>query len=72
MSLCHSKNFQKKYNINVNFLQFHSVLHMVPQTWKGIITNSQKPIEKKETTFVYEFVKKLRICHFFSKKILDN
>ena len=63
--------FKNKYNFNANFLNFLSVLHTIPQSWKDIILHSEKLTNITNERF--EFVKKnKKSCQFFYKKYLDR
>ena len=63
--------FKNKYNFNVNFLNFHSVLRTIPQTWKDVILHSEKLINITNERF--EFVKNnKKSCQFFYKLFLNK
>lgn len=64
------KEFCEKYNLNINFLEYHSLLHMIPKDWKNLITTSEKITHISNDKF--EFIKNnKKSCQFFYKKFLS-
>ena len=65
------ENFCTRYNLDVNFLEYHSVIHMIPNTWKELIANSEKITQV--TNENYEYVKKnKKSCQYFCQKFVNR
>ncbi len=58
------------YHIETNFLQYHSILHMIPQTWKIEIRNSNK-LENISCLEVDYVKKHKKSSQFFYKQFLS-
>ena len=58
-----------KYNLNINFLQYYSIMHMIPKAWKDKIQNRDKL--RVVTSENFEYVKNhKKSCQYFYKKYL--
>ena len=63
------EEFRDSYHLNVNFIQFHSVLSMIPKTWKNLILQSVKL--DYVTSNNLEYIKRnQKSSQFFYKKFL--
>ena len=60
-----------KYNLNVNFIQYHSILHMIPKQWKIKIQNMGTNFRLMNSD-ILDYVKNhKKSCQFFYKKHLS-
>ena len=63
------QEFKENYNLDINYLQLYSILHMIPQSWKNCILNFEKLTYVSSSNFNYvKFNKKS--CQFFYKQFL--
>lgn len=65
------QEFQEKYCLNVNYLQYYSILHMIPKNWKDILQNSERLSDISCDNFCHVKNHK-KSCQFFYKQFLSN
>jgi hypothetical protein len=46
------EGFNNKYNLNVNFIDFHGLINAVPREWRQTILNST-PFEEVNNKYIY-------------------
>jgi hypothetical protein len=46
------EGFNNKYNLNVNFIDFHGLINAVPRKWRQTILNST-PFEEVNNKYIY-------------------
>ena len=65
------QELNNKYGLSTNFLQFYSVLNMIPKHWKNLIRQTRKL--ERVTNYNFDFIKqnKKSSQHFYKELISD-
>ena len=65
------EEFEKKYNIKTNFVEFYGILSAIPNRWKSRIEGSSK-LDNIENKLVDKVKKEPKSCKFFYNLFLED
>ena len=66
-------NFQEIYNLNINFVDFYSLMHSIPSPWKiKILQQKNKIIGQVTQTCLEEILNVKKVCIETYWKIMDT
>ena len=65
------EEFQVKYNIRLNFVEYYGILSAIPLDWRQKITEVEK-LDVIENKFVEKIKKEPKLCRYFQKIFVED
>ena len=70
------EQFQRKYDVKCNFLEYYSLLHAIPDEWKKKLTNNEADVNipqcNSQKQAVLSLQKTAKVCRYIHKKMVDK
>ncbi len=63
--------FRERYKVNINYLDYHSMLHSIPTEWKEVVKKSVR-LENVENVVLKSIIGKEKVCKWVYKAVLER
>ncbi len=64
------EQFQRKYEVNTNYLEFYSILNAIPKPWKRCIIGHNK-LDRIDINLIDKLSRDIKPCKYFYKLYID-